>query len=192
MKVPFIILASASPRRKMLLGQLKRDFEVIPSSATEIHHNQLSPGEMTQINAYRKALAVSNLHPDALVIGMDTVVALQEHVFGKPKNMEEAHEMVLRLQGRDHHVVTGVCLAHLRTMRVKVFAELTDVRFRPLTEEQIRHYHSKMNPLDKAGAYGIQDHGELIVESITGSFSNVVGLPMERLQEELEKWEREK
>ena len=189
MKEPLLILASASPRRQELLQQLQRKFKVIPSSATEIHDDQLSPGEISQINACRKALAVSVKHPDALVIGMDTVVALEEQVFGKPRDIEEALQMILRLQGRLHRVVTGVCLSHLRSRRVKVFAELTDVRFRSLSEAQVRFYHSKMNPLDKAGAYGIQDHGELIVESISGSFTNVVGLPVERLQAELEKWE---
>ena len=185
-KLPPLILASASPRRSELLRQLNAEFRVIPSNATEIRSEDLSPGELSQINAYRKARVISKQHPDDLVIGMDTLVALDDVVFGKPASLAEAREMLLRLQGRLHVVVTGVCLIHLRRHRQRIFAELTQVTLKPLSVTQIEAYHAAVNPLDKAGAYGIQEQGDMLVESVEGSFSNVVGLPVERLRAELE------
>ncbi len=186
MNTPLLILASASPRRSELMRQLGMEFRVVPSSATEIQSPHLSPGEMAQINAARKALVVSRQYPDALVIGMDTLVALGQNVFGKPATLAEAHQMLLQLQGKTHTVYTGVCLTHLRDGRQKVFAEQTEVTFRPLTPEQIQRYHAQVNPLDKAGAYGIQEKGEVLVHAVSGSVTNVVGLPLERLRVELE------
>jgi septum formation protein len=183
---PMLILASASPRRAQLMRQLPWDFQIVPSEATEVSSDYLSAGELAQINAYRKARAVSKKYPDATVAGVDTVVALGARVFGKPANLDEAHQTLAFLQGQTHYVVTGVCLIHLRRHRQKVFCEQTEVTFRSLTLEEIRHYHSQVNPLDKAGAYGIQEHGEILVETISGSFTNVVGLPLERLRIELE------
>jgi len=145
----------------------------------------LSAGELAQVNAYRKARAVSKRFPDALTLGVDTVVASNGKIFGKPSNLVEAHRMLLLLQGETHCVVTGVCLIHLRAHRQSMFMEQTEVTFRPLTLEKIHSYHKQVNPLDKAGGYAIQEGGDLIVESISGSFTNVVGLPLERLQEEL-------
>jgi septum formation protein len=185
MKSPVLILASASPRRADLLRQWEYDFVVVPSAAEEIHSEDLSAGEVAQVNAYRKARIVSKRFPDAVVLGVDTIVALGTSLFGKPANLVEAEKMVLALQGRTHQVVTGVCLIHLRRHRQKIFYEQTDVKFRPLTPPQIRRYHTQVNPLDKAGAYGIQERRGDVVESIFGSFSNVAGLPMERLQAEL-------
>jgi septum formation protein len=185
METPTLILASVSPRRADLLRQWEYDFVVVPSAAEEIHSEDLSAGEVAQINAYRKARAVSKKHPDAVTLGVDTVVLLGSRLFGKPKDLADAERMVLALQGKTHQVVTGVCLIHLRGHRQKMFWEQTDVTFRPLTAEQIRHYHTEVNPLDKAGAYGIQEKSAIVVESISGSFSNVAGLPMERLQPEL-------
>jgi septum formation protein len=178
-------LASVSPRRSDLLRQLGYTFHVVPSEAEEIHSEDLSGGEVAQLNAYRKARIVSKKFPDAVTLGVDTVVVLGPRLFGKPANLAEAEEMLIALVGQTHQVVTGVCLIHLRSHRQKMFAEQTDVTFRKLTPEQIRTYHTKVNPLDKAGAYGIQEHSEILVESISGSFSNVAGLPMERLQTEL-------
>lgn len=189
MNLPTLILASTSPRRSELLQQLNLEFEVIPSDAIEIHNEQLTAGELSQINAYRKARAVSKKFPDALVIGMDTLVALDTKLFGKPADLKEARLMLEELQGKTHEVVTGVCLIHLRSHRQKLFAERTHVTFRSLDSHEIQHYQSKINPLDKAGAYAIQEHGDDIVRSISGSFSNVVGLPLERLTRELHEFE---
>jgi septum formation protein len=190
MKPPPFILASASPRRAELLGQLVPNFKVVPSTATEVHDDQLTAWEMAQINAYRKARAVAKKFPDVLVLGADTLVYLDREtkLFGKPASRAEAARMLAALQGRVHAVITGVCLLHLRAHRQSVFAEWTDVTFHPLTAKQIQEYLALMNPLDKAGAYAIQEHGERIVAEISGSYSNVVGLPVERVREELRAW----
>jgi septum formation protein len=184
MNPPMLILASASPRRADLLRQLGLEFQVIPSHVRELLGGALSPGEVAQINAYRKARAVSKKYPDAVTLGVDTVVVIDHRIFGKPGAMAEAEQMLMALQGRRHQVVTGVCLIHLRVHRQKVFFDQTEVTFRPLTLEQIRHYLSQTNPLDKAGGYGIQDQGDVLVEAISGSFTNVIGLPLERFQAE--------
>ncbi|MGC3960596.1 MAG: Maf family protein [Verrucomicrobiota bacterium] len=186
-----IILASASPRRQELLQQLVPDFEVVPSDAPEVHDEQLTAWEMAQVNAYRKARVVAKKFPDCLVLGADTLVYLDRDtkLFGKPTDRTDAARMLRELQGRVHAVITGVCLLHLRNHRQQVFAEWTDVRFHPLSAKQIEDYLALMNPLDKAGAYAIQEHGERIVAEISGSYSNVVGLPMERLRTELHAWD---
>lgn len=188
MSVPRLILASASPRRLDLLRELGLDFEVIIGKAEEIQPEHLTPHEICQINAYRKARAVAKKHPDALVLGADTIVCLGGQVFGKPANRTEASRMLGQLQGRRHEVVTGVCLILLRRHRQKLFAVSTSVTFRPLSNPDIQKYLARINPLDKAGAYAIQERGEMVVETIEGSFSNVVGLPLERLREELDAW----
>jgi septum formation protein len=184
-KLPSLILASASPRRAELLRQIEPDFQIIASDAVEVAPEHLSPHEICLLNAHRKARAVAKKIPDALVLGADTLVFLERNIFGKPRDLADAHRMLSRLQGRTHQVVTGVCLLHLRAHRERIFAVTTDVTFQMLKSDQITQYLSKINPLDKAGAYAIQDHGELIVAEISGSFSNVVGLPMEKLGEEL-------
>jgi septum formation protein len=194
MKMSPVILASASPRRQELLQQLVSEFEVVPSDAPEVHDEQLTAWEMAQVNAYRKARVVAKKFPDRLVLGADTLVYLDRDakLFGKPANRADAARMLSELQGRVHAVITGVCLLHLRNHRQRVFAEWTDVRFHPLTAKQIEDYLALMNPLDKAGAYAIQDHGERIVAEISGSYSNVVGLPIERLRDELQAWDHRK
>jgi septum formation protein len=187
-KLPPLILASASPRRAELLRQLKLKYQIIPSDAAEVFDGHLSPLEICQLNAHRKARAVAKKIPDALVLGADTLVFLEREIFGKPRNLDEAKQMLAKLQGRTHQVVTGVSLIHLRAHRERIFAVSTDVTFRPLTAAQVRDYLSKVNPLDKAGAYAIQEHGDKIVAEISGSYSNVVGLPVEQLREELAAW----
>jgi septum formation protein len=188
-KRPPFILASASPRRAELLKLLPVEFTVIASEAEEVAHEHLSPLEICQLNAHRKARAVAKKIPDALVLGADTLVFLDNEILGKPKHLPEARRMLAQLQGRTHQVVTGVSLIHLRSHCEKIFAVSTDVLFHPLDAEQIRNYLAKINPLDKAGAYAVQEFGEMIVSEISGSFSNVVGLPVERLRAELASWE---
>ena len=188
MNLPRPILASASPRRTELLRQFNLEFEIVPSDASEIHHEQLTAGETAQINAYRKARSVAKKLPDALVLGADTLVCLDGRLFGKPRDLPEARRMLRELEGHTHQVVTGVCLIHLRAHRQRVFAEMTDVTFHPLSSEQIGRYLSSINPLDKAGAYAIQENGYMLVQEVAGSYSNVIGLPMERLQAELKAW----
>jgi septum formation protein len=188
MNLPPLILASASPRRSELLRELGVAFKVMPSDASEAHTEQLTATEISQLNAYRKARAVAKKFPDALVLGADTLVYMETTLFGKPANLEDAYRMLKQLSGRTHEVVTGVCLIHLRSHRQKMFAESTTVKFRRLDARQIQDYLARIHPLDKAGAYAIQDHGEKIVEQVSGSLSNVVGLPVERLRAELEQW----
>ena len=188
MNLPPLILASVSPRRKELLSQLGVEFSVVPCKAEELHDEQLTAWEISQLNACRKARAVAKHFPDALVLGADTLVYLGATLFGKPASRAAAVQMLEQLQGKTHQVVTGLCLLHLRGHRQKVFADVTDVTFHPLTRKQIERYLAEINPLDKAGAYAIQDNGEWIVENISGSFSNVVGLPVRRLREELSLW----
>ena len=175
MKLPPLILASASPRRAELLRLLELNFRVLPGTAEEVSHEHLSPLEVCQLNAHRKARAV-------------TLVFLDGEILGKPRSFKDAAKMLGKLQGRTHQVVTGVCLMHLRSHRERIFAVSTDVLFHPLNKKQIRDYLKKIHPLDKAGAYAIQDAGEFIISEISGSFSNVVGLPVEKLREELVAW----
>lgn len=186
--LPELILASASPRRSSLLREMGFDFAVVRSEAPEVASEFLSPAEIAQVNAYRKARQVAKKHPDVLVLAADTVVSLGREHFGKPRSLQEAEAMLIRLQGRTHQVVTGICLLHLRLHRQRLFAETTLVTFRQLHVEQIREYVARIHPLDKAGGYAIQDEGDEIVKSIQGSFSNVVGLPLERLRQELSCW----
>lgn len=164
------------------------DFRVLPARVDEAAHEHLSPLELCQLNAYRKARAVAKKYPDALVLGADTLVFLDDEAVGKPRNLAEARRMLGRLQGRAHQVVTGICLTHLREHRERNFAVSTDVLFQPMNERQIERYLGRINPLDKAGAYAIQESGELIVAEISGSFTNVVGLPLEMLRKELTTW----
>ncbi len=182
---PALILASASPRRAELLRQLGVAFKIAPTGVREAEETHLSAGETARLNAYRKARAAAGEHPEALVLGVDTVVALDTALFGKPATLGEAERMLLTLQGKTHRVVTGVCLLQLRPRRQRLFAETTAVTFRPLTREQIRSYHARVNPLDKAGAYGIQEAGEMLAEAVRGSITNVIGLPLERVAAEL-------
>ena len=190
MNHPPIILASASPRRADLLREAGVAFTVFAARTPETHPGHLTPHEVAQINAYRKGRAVAKQHPDALVLGADTIVCIGNEILGKPATLAEAEQMLQRLQGRTHQVVTGVCLLHLRSHRQRLFAVSTRVTFRALDTGQIRRYLARVHPLDKAGAYAIQEQGDEIVERIAGSYSNVVGLPVERVQEELSAWQK--
>lgn len=186
---PPLILASASPRRSELLSRANLPFEVITRPCVESESPDLSARELAQWNAHRKAAVVAARHPGRLVLGADTVVSLDGVSLGKPRDLTEAEAMLRRLQGRTHHVVTGVCLLRQSPLRTRLFFEQTRVTFHPLSRAEIRRYLGLIQPLDKAGAYALQDHGELIVREIHGSHSNVVGLPMERVKRELRRWQ---
>lgn len=183
--LPPLVLASASPRRAELLRLLGLEFEVIPGNAPELAGDHLTPAEVCQINACRKARVVAKQTPDSLVIAADTEVCLGARTFGKPSDHAEAAAMLTELQGRTHQVITGVCLLHLRRHRQRVFATSTDVTFHSLTAKQIERYLKLIHPLDKAGAYAVQEHGHLVVEELEGSFSNVVGLPLTDVRDAL-------
>src|SRR6185369_14650528 len=141
-----------------------------------IHHEDLTAEEVSKINAYRKARSVAKKYPDALVLAADTLVAIDERLFGKPPSLEQAYVMLEQLQGRTHSVVTAICLLHLRGRRYHIFAESTAVTFRRLDASSIRRYLNLVDPLDKAGAYAIQEQGDLLIEKVAGSRTNVVGL----------------
>ncbi len=164
------------------------DFKAIPSSIPEIHHDQLTAQELAQINAYRKARSIAKKRPQSLVLGADTLVCIDSRILGKPASLEEAYQMLEWLQGRAHAVITAVCLLCLRPHSQRIFADTTQVKFRPMDAVAIRRYLNKVDPLDKAGAYAVQEQGDMIIESIAGSYSNVVGLPVERLGQELDRW----
>jgi septum formation protein len=187
-KLPSVILASASPRRMDLLRRLGLGFSVVPAHVDETTPEGLTVCELCLLNAWRKGQAVAKRHPDALVLGADTLVYLGNKLFGKPASLAEAERMLLELQGQTHQVATGVCLVHRRAHRQRLFCDLSEVTLRRLTLAQIRAYFSLVNPLDKAGAYAIQEHGRKIIARTSGSYSNIVGLPVERLKAELKAW----
>ena len=181
LRVP-LVLASASPRRRELLARLGLVFEVVPSPAEEVWPDGLPPAEAVERVASEKARAVAALRPDALTLAADTVVVLGGDVLGKPAGPEAARQMLRRLSGATHTVYTGLALHHPASARAHATHEATAVTFAPLSEGEIARYVAGGSPLDKAGAYGIQDdHGALFVARIEGDYPNVVGLPLHRL-----------
>ena len=176
-----LLLASGSPRRRDLMEEAGYEFEVIVPAVEEIEDPAHHIRDLTRMNARLKAEAVVGDHSDRIVIAADTLVLRDDTALGKPADREAALEMVRTLNGRTHQVFTAVCVLGDSGEREVEFAEVTDVTFRTLSDEELRRYQDLINPLDKAGAYAAQEHGELIIESISGSWTNVVGLPMEAL-----------
>lgn len=183
---PTFILGSASPRREQLLREMGLRFTIVRPDDVEELTGGLAPEALATHNAQRKARAVAGRHRDALVLGADTIVVLEGAVYGKPRDMAEAEVMLGRLAGRSHEVFTGVCLIHRTRSLETSFCERTRVWMKALPAPAIKVYFQKVNPLDKAGAYAAQEHGDTIIERIEGSFSNVMGLPVERLRTVLE------
>ncbi len=183
--LPFVILASRSPRRRHLLELMGARFVARPSHVDEVHHPGEPPDAMVERLSLEKALATD--HPEAgVVLGSDTVVVLDDEILGKPADTEEAMSMLRRLSGNTHTVFTGFALVDTRTARRTVGHELTRVTFRALSEEEIRHYVRGGSPFDKAGSYGIQDDfGAVFIERIDGDYYTVVGLPLARVYTEL-------
>lgn len=173
-----LILASASPRRKEILGEIVEQFEIVPAKSEENAEGATTPEAVVKTLARQKAREVFALPlaKGKTVLGADTVVALDGEILGKPKDEADAFRMLTALSGNTHEVYTGVCVI-FPDGKERVEADCTKVRFYPLTEEKIRAYIQTGSPMDKAGAYGIQDGG--LVEKIEGSFTNVVGLPKE-------------
>lgn len=182
-----LVLASQSPRRVELMTEAGYTFTIVVPQVEEAHDASLTPEALTLENARRKAVAGAATHPDALVIGADTLVYVDGDPLGKPRDLDNALEMMRRLSGRSHQVCTGVYFAWDGGEKGRGFHVITDVTFLPLTDAIIQAYHARVTPLDKAGAYGIQECSEMILQSYDGSWTNVMGLPMERLKEELEK-----
>jgi septum formation protein len=178
MKYPPIILASNSPRRQELLRQIGVMFEATPSNVPENFDSTWSPHEIVRILAERKVIPIAWIRPEALIIGADTVVYLEGEVFGKPNSPKNAIQMLKRLSGRTHQVITGVAFHWVDKGFYEVIDVTTEVTFGVLPDNMIVHYVKTGEAFDKAGAYGIQGLGALFVESIKGSYSNVVGLPL--------------
>lgn len=181
-----LVLASASPRRTELMQEAGYVFEVIIPEVEEAHDESLTCEALTVENARLKARVIAGQRPDAVVIAADTLVYLDEKPIGKPRDMEEAAAMLRRLSGRTHKVCTGVAIMSAGGEEERTFPVISEVTFKLLTDEIIRDYHSRIQPLDKAGAYAVQDESAMIIAQVEGSWSNVKGLPMERLMEELQ------
>jgi len=177
---PRLILVSASPRRRELLTDAGYEFEVASPRVEEVSHTWLTIRELTIWNAARKAAAASGIPRNALVLAADTLVTIDGEVLGKPADLDEAVRMLRRLSGRSHEVWTGVRINEAGRGRTRSFHEMSRVHFRKLDGRAIRNYLGKIDPLDKAGAYAAQGHGAEIIERIDGSYSNVIGLPMEK------------
>lgn len=181
-----ILLASKSPRRRELLSHLRIPFKVVTlGNVDESYPDGMPPLEVAQYISERKADAYHRfIGDDELLIAADTVVVLGDKIFGKPKNADEAVEMLHQLSGHTHQVASGVTI--LTKNKRTSFTSVTDVTFTELTDEDIRYYIDNYAPFDKAGGYGIQEWiGCVAVESINGSFYNVMGLPVHRLYQEL-------
>ena len=183
--LPPVILASASPRRSQLLASMDIEFEVVPSHVEELVDGYDFIPDLCEANAGIKAELIADMHPECLVIAADTMVYLEDTLFGKPTDIDDAHRMLTRLQGRTHQVTTGVSLIYHNEEISKSFSVITNVTFLSLDAGQISEYLAKIDPLDKAGGYAIQEHKQMIAKRVSGSVSNVVGLPVERLKEEL-------
>jgi septum formation protein len=175
-----LILASHSPRRRELLDSAGFSFKTVSADVTEKLDVDLTLGELTLFNARRKAAAVARLHPEAVVLAADTLVALEGEVIGKPRDLDHAAQILRRLSGRIHDVCSAVVISRLTPARSTSFHEISHVRFHRLSKDKIDNYLAKINPLDKAGAYAAQGFGAEIIAGIQGSFTNVVGLPMEK------------
>ena len=179
-----IILASQSPRRQELIRKITDDFEVITADEPDILPEGITPEEAPVYLASCKAGAVAAANPGKTVIGADTVVILDDEIMGKPAGGRDARRMLKALSGKKHKVVTGCCI--IRGDRRHAFSDTTGVEFYPLSDSEIDDYIATGEPFDKAGAYGIQGQGALLVKGITGDYFNVMGLPVAMLKRELE------
>jgi len=189
-----VILASASPRRHDLFKELGRPFRVVPPTADESIPEGLPPRRVAEELAVRKAESVAAGLRNGLVVAADTLVALGDVIIGKPRDRDHAREILRRLSRESHFVITGVCILDAATGRRRVASARTRVTMRRMTPEETDAYVDSGEGMGKAGAYAIQETGDRFVERVEGSFSNVVGLPLEllrRLLDEADRWEHE-
>ena len=188
-----VILASVSPRREKLLREAGVDFRIVAPQIDEKEGSDmphLTPAEMALNNAFLKARAVSARHPDEWVLGADTVVVLEGQLIGKPVNMSHAREIIDRLSGRTHQVITAVFFMRERPFHQVPFYDVSKVTFHRLTPRQRDLYLESIDPMDKAGAYAVQEKSDLLIKQIEGSRTNVMGLPLEKLMEVLDRVQR--
>ena len=182
--IPKIILASKSPRRQQLLRQMDVDFSIVLKEVDESYPDNLSPEEVAVYIAEKKARAYDDTLTNEAVLTADTIVCIDGLILGKPADNAEAIEMLKRLSGRVHKVITGVCILYKHEFNL--FHDVSQVFFRKLTDEEIISYVEKYQPMDKAGAYGIQEWvGITAIQRIEGSYTNVVGLPTEKVYQQL-------
>jgi septum formation protein len=182
------VLASQSPRRKQLLEWAEVDFEIVVADIDETYPDHLTPDAVAMHIAYNKAIAVQQkIKEDKIIIAADTIVVLDKDIISKPKDREEAVEILQRLSGHHHKVITGVSITG--NNNELSFADVTDVEFHPLSKEQIEFYVDKYKPYDKAGAYAIQEWiGVVGIKCIHGDFYNVMGLPVSRVVQALQQF----
>jgi len=186
--VPLLVLASSSPRRAALLSEGGFEFETASPRVAEKVGTTLTLRELTLWNAIRKGMSIAQTRPDAVVLAADTLVALEHQIIGKPADLSEAARILESLSGRTHEVCSAVAIYQQTAGRSAVFHESSRVRFHRLNNATIENYLAKVGPLDKAGAYAAQGTGAEIIAKIQGSFTNVVGLPMEKTVVELAKF----
>lgn len=179
-----IVLASASPRRKELLKLIFNEFEVRPTYTNEILPDNISADKAAEFLADIKAGSI-DASDDEVIIGCDTIVVFGSKILGKPENSDDCRKMLKMLSGQTHFVYTGVCI--INGNKKYSFTEKTEVTFNSLSEEEIENYIKTGEPFDKAGGYGIQGRGALLVKCICGDYFNVVGLPVSRLNREIQK-----
>ena len=182
-----IILASASPRRKEILENANVKFKIMSSDIEELTLDGESPCQMVMRLAFEKGIDIANKQKSDLVISADTIVVLDNNVLGKPKDEKEARYMIESLSGKTHQVITGISLINLENNKKIIDYVISNVKFKNLSEEDINDYISTNESLDKAGAYGIQGYGALLVDEIQGDYFNIVGLPISRLSDLLKK-----
>ena len=178
-----IVLASASPRRRELIKLISEDVVCVTSGEDETLPEGIGASEVSEYLAKLKAMSVAKDYPDCAVVGSDTVVVLGKELMSKPTSFEDAFNKLRALSGKTHKVITGCCI--VEGDKVRTFSEVTQVEFYELTDEEIKAYIQTGEPMDKAGAYGIQGRASLFVKGITGDYFNVVGLPVARLSREL-------
>lgn len=182
-----IILASSSPRRKEILGNTNLKFKIIKSNIDEVILSKESPYQVVMRLAYEKSMDIAYSNRDKLIIGADTVVCLDDVILGKPKDELEAIEMIKKLSGKTHQVITGISLINLNANKKIIDYVVSYVKFKNLSHEDVMDYIQTNESLDKAGAYGIQGYGALLVEEIKGDYFNIVGLPISKLSDLLKK-----
>lgn len=182
-----IILASASPRRKEILENTKLKFDIIKSDIDEIILEKESPIQAVMRLAFEKSMDIASKNENDLIIAADTVVVLDENILGKPKDKDEAYNMIRSLSGRTHEVITGISLVNLGLSKKIIDYVVSTVKFKELSDEDIKDYIHTNESLDKAGAYGIQGYGAMLVEKIEGDYFNIVGLPISKLSDLLKK-----
>lgn len=186
MRLPPLVLASASPRRRELLEAAGVACRVVPATVDELSDATIGLASLVLANAHAKALEVAPRHPGQIVLGADTLVWLDGRALGKPRNRENARKMLQNLSGRIHEVATGVHLLRWKPRQQVAFHEITRVRFRLLDDAVIDDYLSRVEVSDKAGAYALQEHGEMLIETVEGCRNNVIGLPVDRVTSALE------